>query len=554
MNEKFKIKFISALEKCFKDENIDSKPELKRISMFKNEHLSVQLAYTYIDPELTRKNINKVQLDSPLKDYINISVVEEVNIPFPIYHNVTDENYLRKKPGLYPDLLRPLTYDHSIAYIYNNLSCLWLDIRPESNFGAGVYPITISFLDKDEVLASAKIDVEIIGADLPEQELVYTQWFHADCLSSYYDIPVYSEKHWQIIENYIKAAVEGGINMILTPVLTPPLDTMVGGERPTCQLVDIALNNGEYSFGFSKLDRWIDILLKYDVKYIEICHLFTQWGAAHAPKVMATVDGVYKKIFGWETDAHDTEYGEFLDEFLKALVAFLKEKGVDKMCWFHVSDEPQTEHLENYLKAKKRIQNVLEGYPILDALSNFEFYKTGAVMNPVPTNFHLEPFLEAKVPNLWTYYCCSSTTDVSNRFVAMPSARNRIMGVQMYKYDIFGFLHWGFNFYYNQFSDSVINPYQDPCGEYFVPAGDAFSVYPAVDGTALNTIHFLVFKHAIEDIRAFKLCESLYGKEYVMELIEGDLEEKIKFDVYPKDADYLLNLREKINNAVKAKL
>lgn len=554
MNEKFKIKFISALEKCFKDENIDSKPELKRISMFKNEHLSVQLAYTYIDPELTMKNINKVQLDSPLKDYINISVVEEVNIPFPIYHNVTDENYLRKKPGLYPDLLRPLTYDHSIAYIYNNLSCLWLDIRPESNFGAGVYPITISFLDKDEVLASAKIDVEIIGADLPEQELVYTQWFHADCLSSYYDIPVYSEKHWQIIENYIKAAVEGGINMILTPVLTPPLDTMVGGERPTCQLVDIALNNGEYSFGFSKLDRWIDILLKYNVKYIEICHLFTQWGAAHAPKVMATVDGVYKKIFGWETDAHDTEYGEFLNKFLKALIAFLKEKGVDKMCWFHVSDEPKTEHLENYLKAKKQIQNVLEGYPILDALSNFEFYKTGAVMNPVPTNFHLEPFLEAKVPNLWTYYCCSSTTDVSNRFVAMPSARNRIMGVQMYKYDIFGFLHWGFNFYYNQFSDSVINPYQDPCGEYFVPAGDAFSVYPAVDGTALNTIHFLVFKHAIEDIRAFKLCESLYGKEYVMELIEGDLEEKIKFDVYPKDADYLLNLREKINNAVKAKL
>ena len=554
MNEKFKIKFISALEKCFKDENIDSKPELKRISMFKNEHLSVQLAYTYIDPELTMKNINKVQLDSPLKDYINISVVEEVNIPFPIYHNVTDENYLRKKPGLYPDLLRPLTYDHSIAYIYNNLSCLWLDIRPESNFGAGVYPITISFLDKDEDLASAKIDVEIIGADLPEQELIYTQWFHADCLSSYYDIPVYSEKHWQIIENYIKAAVEGGINMILTPVLTPPLDTMVGGERPTCQLVDIALNNGEYSFGFSKLDRWIDILLKYDVKYIEICHLFTQWGAAHAPKVMATVDGVYKKIFGWETDAHDTEYGEFLDKFLKALITFLKEKGVDKMCWFHVSDEPKTEHLENYLKAKKQIQNVLEGYPILDALSNFEFYKTGAVMNPVPTNFHLEPFLEAKVPNLWTYYCCSSTTDVSNRFVAMPSARNRIMGVQMYKYDIFGFLHWGFNFYYNQFSDSVINPYQDPCGEYFVPAGDAFSVYPAVDGTALNTIHFLVFKHAIEDIRAFKLCESLYGKEYVMELIEGDLEEKIKFDVYPKDADYLLNLREKINNAVKAKL
>ena len=554
MNENFKIKFISALEKCFKDENIDSKPELKSISMFKNEHLSVQLAYIYNNPESMWKSISNVEIDSPLKDYVTVSVVEEVNVSLPIYHTVTDENYLRKTPGLYPDLIRPLTYNNSVAYRYNLLNSLWIDIKPEGNMEAGVYPLTISFLNDGEVLVSASIEVEVIGADLPEQELTYTQWFHADCLSSYYNVPVYSERHWEIIENYIKAAVQGGINMILTPVLTPPLDTMVGGERPTCQLVEIFLNNGEYSFEFSKLDRWIDLLLKYNVRYIEICHLFTQWGAAHAPKVMATVDGEYKRIFGWETDAHGEEYGEFLNKFLTALLGFLKAKGVDKMCWFHISDEPHVEHLDNYLNAKKQIQNVLKGYPILDALSNFEFYQTGAVENPVPSTKAIKPFLEADIANRWTYYCCGEHTDVSNRFVAMPSARNRIMGVQMYKYNIVGFLQWGFNFYYNQFSDSVINPYQDSCGEYFVPAGDAFSVYPASDGTALNTIHFLVFKHAVEDMRAFKLCEELYGKEYVMELIEGDLEEKIEFDVYPKDAEYILNLRKKINDAIKAKL
>ncbi len=554
MNKNFKIKFISALEKCFKDENIDDKPELKNISMFKNEHLSVQLAYVFTNSEIAWKSINSLKIDSPLKEFLTVSVVEEVNVSLPIYHNVNDENYLRKTSGLYPDLLRPLTYNNSIAYVYNTLNSLWIDIKPESQMQAGVYPITISFLDKEEVLASATLEVEIIDADLPKQELTYTQWFHADCLSSYYNLPVYSEKHWEIIENYIKAAVDGGINMILTPVLTPPLDTMVGGERPTCQLVDIFVNGGKYSFEFSKLNRWIDILLKYKIRYIEICHLFSQWGAAHAPKVMATVDGEYKKIFGWETDAHGEEYGEFLKEFLTALLDFLKSKGVDKMCWFHISDEPNIEHLDNYLKAKKQIENILEGYPMLDALSNFEFYKTGAVACPVPANNHIKPFLEAKIPNLWTYYCCGQTEGVSNRFVSMPSARNRIMGVQMYKFDIFGFLQWGFNFYYNQFSDSVINPYQDSCGEYFVPAGDAFSVYPAVDGTALNTIHFLVFKHALEDMRALKLCESLYGKEYVMQLIEGDLEYKIEFDRYPKEAEYILNLRQKIKDAIKAKL
>ena len=87
-----------------------------------------------------------------------------------------------------------------------------------------------------------------------------------------------------------------------------------------------------------------------------------------------------------------------------------------------------------------------------------------------------------------------------------------------------------------------------------MPAGDAFSVYPASDGNALDTIHFIVFKHAIEDMRALKLCESLYGKEYVLKLIDGELNEEITFDKYPHEAEYILNLREKINNAIKNKI
>ena len=124
----------------------------------------------------------------------------------------------------------------------------------------------------------------------------------------------------------------------------------------------------------------------------------------------------------------------------------------------------------------------------------------------------------------------------------------------MYKYDIKGFLQWGFNFYYNRFSCDLINPYQDASGDYFVPAGDAFSVYPAADGTTLDTIHYLVFKHGIEDMRALKLCESLYGRDYVVSLIDGLAGEDITFKKYPEDADYILELREKINTAIKAKI
>ena len=77
-------------------------------------------------------------------------------------------------------------------------------------------------------------------ARLPAQTLLHTEWFHADCLASYYGVAPLSEEHWRILENFIRAAgEEHGINMLLTPVFTPPLDTAVNGERLTVQLVDV---------------------------------------------------------------------------------------------------------------------------------------------------------------------------------------------------------------------------------------------------------------------------------------------------------------------------
>ena len=115
-------------------------------------------------------------------------------------------------------------------------------------------------------------------------------------------------------------------------------------------------------------------------------------------------------------------------------------------------------------------------------------------------------------------------------------------------------LYWGFNFYYNRFSDALLNPYADCCGDYFVPAGDAFSVYPKADGTALDTIHFLVFKHSREDIRAMELLESLTSKKHVMSLVNEGIDYEMSFKKYPKGEDYILTLREKINAEIKKRI
>jgi hypothetical protein len=91
-------------------------------------------------------------------------------------------------------------------------------------------------------------------------------WFHYDSLADYYNVEIFSERHWEIIESFMKTYVEMGMNTILTPIFTPPLDTVIGGERPTVQLVDVTRENGKYTFGFDKLRRWCEMCRRVGVK------------------------------------------------------------------------------------------------------------------------------------------------------------------------------------------------------------------------------------------------------------------------------------------------
>lgn len=116
---------------------------------------------------------------------------------------------------------------------------------------------------------------------------------------------------------------------------------------------------------------------------------------------------------------------------------------------------------------------------MIDALSDVAFYQRGLVKIPIPASDHIEPFLKENPPERWVYYCCGQNQGVSNRFLAMSSARNRVIGILMYKFGITGFLQWGYNFYFSQHSEYVVNPYLTTSSDGAFPSGDPFSVYPA---------------------------------------------------------------------------
>ncbi|MDO4265509.1 MAG: DUF4091 domain-containing protein [Eubacteriales bacterium] len=541
----YQIKLLSSLDKVFLDEEPVSSSENLKLTALYGETVSFQVAYSangFMRQELT------VSVQSDLEHAIRIRQV----LPVPVIratNGIIDDNYLKTTSGLYPDLLRDIP-DNKVMTQPDKWKSLWVDIEVDERIPAGTHEIHIVLIDQEGKEVGAVTEtLTVYAAALAPQTIMHTEWLHADCLADYYHVEVFSEEHWKLLENYFHEYVARGCNMMLTPIFTLPLDTAIGLERTTTQLVDVTVKNGEYQFGFDNLKRWVDLCKACGITHFEISHLFSQWGAKYAPKVVATVDGKEEKIFGWHTPAVG-EYTNFLHALIPKLIGKLREWGIADNTYFHISDEPREAHLETYRAAKESLGDLLKGFHTFDALSSFEFYKHGLVDKPIPGNNEIEEFLANGLTDMWTYYCTGQFYEVSNRFMSMPSARNRIYGVQLYKYKIIGILHWGYNFYNSQYSTRHINPYEVTDADGAFPSGDAFLVYPGADGHPEESLRMMVHYEALTDLRALNMLESLTSREHVMELIEGGLGEPLTFKRYPKSDAYLINLRNQVNREI----
>ncbi|WP_248924041.1 DUF4091 domain-containing protein [Paenibacillus hamazuiensis] len=544
VKQQFETRCISSLAKVFADEELRERP-FRKASALANETYSFQVAYR---SSRLLKSLT-VEVESPLKRYITFRRVGLVPVELPIYGD-HDENVLRSTPGLYPDPLYPIGPGQPAAALPYQWRSIWITVRLDGMAEPSVYPIRCTFSSDEGRIGEETFELTVLPAQLPRQRLIHTEWFHADCLSTCYREDAFSERHWELIENYVECCVRHGMNMILTPLFTLPLDTEVGGERPTLQLVDVEKSGQTYRFGFDKLQRWVELCDGCGIRYFEFSHLFTQWGAKHAPKIVALENGEPKRIFGWETDATGEEYAGFLAQFLPELVQFIKRHGLAGRSYFHVSDEPHKEHLAWYESASSLMDRHVGDFPIIDALSDFDYYERGLVRKPVAPTDRIGVFLENEVPELWAYYCCSQYKRVANRFICFPSARNRILGVQLYKHNIAGFLHWGFNFWFTQYSKYAVNPFQNTDSGFAFPAGDGFLVYPGADGKPIESLRLEVLYDALQDLRALELLESRIGRAATVELLEEGLERPITFTDYPADAEWLLDCRERINQAI----
>lgn len=540
----FQVLCVNSLEKVQPHE----KPTLleNKNFCFQNEIFSFQIAYCHQEYALILHRCIW-EIESDIKNCISIRPVKLVPCTTAL-NSDNDEYYLSRTACLMPDLLS----DEKEFFVrYQQWHSLWVTVKGDLPVGEHKIKVKLFAVftntNKKEQIGETEYTLTVLPKKLPVPDLKYAHWFHYDSIAKYYNLEVWSEEYNRVMSAFIENMAQHGANTLLVPLFTPPTNTWIGGERLTSQLVDVKKQEGRYEFNFDRLRWFMKNAEALGVKYFEMNHLYTQWGAEKAPKIIVEENGERTNQFGWKEEALGEKYTAFMQAFLPKLVEFLKAEGYgEDRVFFHISDEPSLGALDGYLKIRALIKPLLGDYKIFDALSNYEFSSSGAVDMPVVETQNADSFLEKKVKGLWVYYCLGDGhKGLSNRLMAMPSWRARVLGIQLYTVGCEGFLHWGYNYYNTALSEEYINPYEitDAWGSF--QSGDSFVVYPSKDGKPLDSLRHEVLFEGLQDYAALKMLEEKIGREKVLQLLDEN-GVKPNFTDYPKNAEWLLSFREKV--------
>ena len=211
------LKIVSSLAKVFCTGELDA-PELKKIAGVRGESVNFQIAFRC---DAVRVFVTGCGIETPAG--VCAKVFNERLVPCRLPANPDDPLVITTDPGLFPD---PLTgIDPALSSVRAKWNALWAQIAPNSDCAAGEYMLKIRLRWKPYVPCSLQtpapeyeevleLPFTVHDSDLAPAKLICTQWFHSDCLASYYRVEPWSEEHWRILENYLRDMTAHNINML----------------------------------------------------------------------------------------------------------------------------------------------------------------------------------------------------------------------------------------------------------------------------------------------------------------------------------------------------
>ena len=183
-------KILSSLEKVFLDQEPKAAPGLVPEG-FMGETISFQLAYCMPNDARRFDTYCQLRIESDIAEFVRLRRVVHVPVHLSVYCDA-DDDYVRKAPGLYPDMLVDVD-QCKLRCLPGDWNTIWVDVEGAP---AGEHQIKFIISNSGADVAEQTATVRVLAAELPAQELTYTRWLHCDSIAQYYHVVMFSEKFW----------------------------------------------------------------------------------------------------------------------------------------------------------------------------------------------------------------------------------------------------------------------------------------------------------------------------------------------------------------------
>jgi len=464
--------------------------------------------------------------------------------------NTDPSTYLRKAPAFFPDAFLE---QRTIRIRDEWTQPLWVSVHIPKDTAPGEYTGVFNLhitANQEPMVYEIPVRITVWDFTLPDEfHLHHTEWFSYWGLADYYRISVGSEEFWAWVERVAADMARHKQDMIITP-----LTALVAMKQ---------VAPGEFVFDFTMLDRWIETFKKAGVTWIEGSHV----GGRSSGWESLIVWGRFR-VDGVDTASlTEEEFEPYVEAFLRAVYAHLKEKNWADRYVQHIADEPIAANADSWIHRAAKVKTWMPEVPLLDAviLEGLEGYIDIRVpqiqdIKPGQKRHHKE--------SLWSYVCLSPQGAYPNRFLDYPLIRNRILFWLSWSMRLEGFLHWGYNYWQTWPEVPVtldVSPWLDATGASIyvqdrqpLPAGDPFIVYPGRKSIC-SSMRWEDVRNGMEDFEYLYLLERAIAKPVkglrretrlaarrLLEQVRGEL--AAAPDNHTHDETQLLSVRDQVGD------
>lgn len=542
----------SSYENIFRDKKkAISDKDSYDLTMVKNESESFQILLRdnqdFIIKEITFSDL-KSGTNVISSSNLSYNFVEYVYMKNNSIHQ-DPKSLIRNGEGYYPD---PLSNEKTISVKANETQPIWITISTPAGCTAGIYAGNVSITTSG---GSFKTDLKVKVADITipdpakanfrfmhHQQIAGTWFYDAtathhpqDVIVQLYKYERWTPKWWELLDNMAMHLKKSRVNVLFINTQQLLLD---GGT---------SLNNDVYTFNWSRFDEYIQFFLdRGGINALEGIHFGSTIGAVGETfRSYILIKNDKGEMSSTNITPMENECRKFYSQFIPALYKHLKEKGWLDIWIQHVGDEAvsdlQHEQYGYYMKLlKQHAPDMQCGDPTFTLKSAKNAVEKGAtIVTPIEELYQEYQCsfdsLRSKGVTVYGYNCCGPGNFWLNRFIDKPVWNQRSLGWLCYKWNLSGWLHWGWNFWVEWFQDELhtIND------EGF--KGDHYSVYPDIKN---NKIKSSIRMDAIRD-----MCE-----DYEILYILGQKNHKLALeliDIIASDASW--NYTSDINKMIKTR-